>query len=166
MGAHGIRRSVPLWLLIVATQLPDWADATLCIAGVRSTVPGLYSHSLVAVGVLAAAAALFGAASLRDSRGGLLVGVVVASHALGDYFTGSKPTWSGGPTVGLLLYDRPALDFILEAAIVTAGWLLYQRSFPDDRRYSRDSVALLAALLVIQAAADIVLALTEGMKKC
>lgn len=166
IGAHGLRNTVPLWLLILASQLPDWADASLCIAGIRSSMPGEYSHSLVAVGILALAAGLFTFAMSRDARGSFLVAAVVITHAAGDYLTGSKPTWPGGPSVGLLLYDRPVLDFILESAVLLGGWTLYQRSLRPLRQYSRASFALLYTLLAIQAAADIVLALTEGLKKC
>lgn len=68
--------------------------------------------------------------------------------------------------IGLQLYSRPLLDFALEAAVILGAWVLYQRSFPPERRYSRDTVLLLAALLIIQAAADIVLSLSPGLRKC
>jgi len=166
IGAHGLRRSIPLWFLILAAQLPDWADAVLCTAGVRPAIPGAYSHSFVAAGVLAIAAAFSFFVLARDPAGALLVGLVVVSHLLGDYLTGIKPTWPGGPLVGLSLYERPALDFLVEAPVIVAGWLLYRRSLPALSRNSRYSMALLAVLLVIQAAADIVLALTPTLTKC
>lgn len=166
IGAHGIRKTFPLWLLILASQLPDWADASLCIASVRSAIPGEYSHSFAAVGILATAVTIASYAAWRDVAGSMLVGAVVISHALGDYFTGIKPTWPGGPMIGLELYKLPALDFVLEGGVIVAGWLVYQRSFPEERRYSRDLVVLLATLLMIQAAADIVLSLSPGLKKC
>src|SRR5689334_1596680 len=90
LGAHGIRKAVPLWLLILASQLPDWADAGLCLSGVRTPVPGMYSHSLPAIAVLALGAALIYCAMQRDPAGMLLVAMVVVSHALGDYVTGLK----------------------------------------------------------------------------
>jgi hypothetical protein len=166
IGALGIRRTVPLWLLIFASQLPDWTDAVLCIGGIRPGVPGLYSHSFPAVGALAVGAALVAWVVSRDVAGSALAGAVVLSHAAGDFLTGSKPTWPGGPMVGLQLYTRPAIDFVVESMVIVAGWLLYQRSFEPARRYSRPTISLLGALIGIQAAADIALSLTSGLKKC
>lgn len=166
MGAHGLRRSLPLWLLIPAAQLPDWADASLCIAGIRSETPGMYSHSIAATLLLALVAAAAAMLFARDARGAALIAMVVALHTLGDYATGLKPTWPGGPMVGLNLYARPGFDFALEAGVLLLGWTAYQRSLPVERRYSRRLVLMLVALLAIQAASDIVLALSPGMKKC
>lgn len=166
IAVKGLRPSIPLWILILATQLPDWADAALCAAGVRTPIPGELSHSFIAIGALAILAALVSFAVARQSRGSLLVPAVVVSHALGDYFTGLKPTWPGGPMIGLGLYDRPALDFVLEGFVITAGWLLYRRSLPEPKRHSKEAFAMLAALLFIQLAADIVFSLAPGMKKC
>lgn len=166
IGAHGLRRTIPLWLLIVASQLPDWADAVVCIGGVRSTVPGMLTHSIPAVAVLAAGVALAWYATSRDAPGALLVFAVVATHAIGDYFTGIKPSWPGGPLIGLQLYQRPAIDFALESAVIFLGWLIYRSSFPPEKRSSRGVYLVLAALIVIQLAADIVFLTTPGLKKC
>ena len=166
LGAHGMRKAVPLWLLIIASQLPDWADAGLCLANVRTPVPGLYSHSLPAIGVLALIGAIAYCFAVRDVAGMLLVAAVVASHAVGDFFTGLKPTWSGGPMIGLELYHHPAADFAIEAVVLVAGWLLYRRSLPEDRRSSLPAFTVLGALLAIQAGADIFLSFTRGLRKC
>ena len=166
MGAHGVARSLPLWLLILAAQLPDWADAALCAAGTRSAVPGMYSHSVAATAILALAAAVIAMGISRDARGSAVVAVVVLLHTVGDYVTGLKPTWPRGPVIGLNLYSVPAMDFVFEAAVLTTGWMVYQLSFPAEQRYSRRLILVLAALLAAQAASDIVLALSPGMKKC
>jgi hypothetical protein len=166
MGAHGLRRSLPLWALILAAQLPDWTDAALCSAGIRSQTPGMYSHSVAATVLLALAAATIAMLVTRDARGATVIAIVVGLHTVGDYVTGLKPTWPGGPIIGLDLYGRPALDFAFEALILFFGWVAWQLSFPGERRYSRRLVFVLLALLAIQAASDIVLALSPGMKKC
>lgn len=166
LGAHGLRRSAPLWFLIIASQLPDWTDAAFCLAGVRPSIPGILSHSLPAVGVLALAAAVAYAAMLRDPAGMLLVGAVVLTHAAGDYLTGIKPTWSGGPMIGLLLYRRPVLDFLLEASVILGGWFLYRRSLEPERRAAEPVYTLLAVLVAVQACADIVLSFAGGLRKC
>lgn len=166
LGAHGLRRSAPLWFLLLASQLPDWADAGFCLAGVRPAVQGILSHSLPAVAILALVAAVAYAVFMRDPRGMLLVAAVVISHAAGDYLTGSKPTWSGGPMIGLMLYKRPFIDFVIEAAVILGGWLLYRRSLEPERRASEPVYTLLAALILIQAGADVILGFTEGLRKC
>lgn len=166
IGAYGLRRTVPLWVLIVASQLPDWADATLCLSGVRSIVPGMFTHSLPAVAALAGAFALVWYLSSRDAFGAALVLAVVSTHALGDYFTGIKPTWPGGPMIGLGLYRQPAIDFALESGVILIGWLFYRRSFPREKRSSRGVLLVLAALIAIQLVADIVFLTTPGLKKC
>jgi LexA-binding, inner membrane-associated putative hydrolase len=166
LGAHGLRRSAPLWFLIIASQLPDWTDAAFCLGGVRPSIPGILSHSLPAVGVLALLAAVAYAAMLRDPAGMLLVGAVVLTHAAGDYLTGIKPTWSGGPMIGLLLYRRPVLDFLLEASVILGGWSLYRRSLEPKRRSAEPVYTLLAVLVAIQACADIVLSFAGGLRKC
>lgn len=166
LGAHGIRKAIPLWLLIIASQLPDWTDAVFCVANVRPSPVGILSHSIPAVAVLALVAALAYAILLRDPAGMLLVAIVVLSHAAGDYVTGLKPTWVGGPMIGMMLYRRPVIDFIFESLVIISGWLLYRRSLSPGRRSSEPVFTLLAALLAIQAAADVVLSFTTGLRKC
>ncbi len=166
MGAHGLRSSIPLWLLVLASQLPDWADAAFCTAGVRSAVPGAYSHGFVPIGVLAATAGIAWFVKSRSAAGSLIVAAVVITHALGDFVTGMKPTWPGGPMIGFQLYSKPMLDFLFESAVIAAGWLIYRRSFPSERRHSRYVLLLILTLLLIQGAADIILTMSPGLKKC
>ncbi|MEO5590097.1 MAG: metal-dependent hydrolase [Gemmatimonadaceae bacterium] len=166
LGAHGLRRAVPLWLLIIASQLPDWTDAALCLSGIRPEVPGMYSHSLPAVLVLAAIASGAFFAFSRDWEGILLVAAVVLSHVLMDYVTGIKPLWPGGAMIGLQLYHAPAIDFVIETVVVIAGWFLYRPTLDQDRRSTAPVFTLLGALLAAQLAADIFMSLSPGLRKC
>ena len=166
LGAHGIRKSIPLWLLVAASQLPDWTDAVVCATGTRPSVTGMYSHSLFAITVLAVIAIIVAAAVTRNAGSALLVSAVVLSHVAGDYVTGLKPTWPGGPMIGMQLYDRPALDFVFEVALLSGCWLLYRRSFPVEKRGGRQLLILPAVLIAIQAISDIVLALSPTIQKC
>lgn len=166
LGAKGLRSTIPLWLLIIASQLPDWADSTLCVAGVTSATPGMYSHSIPAIAALTLAGALVYLASTRDGAGAAFVGAVVVSHVLGDYITGLKPTWSGGPMIGLRLYRHPEIDFVVEAIVIVAGWLIYRASFPPAKRSSRYVFSVLGVLLALQLLADIVFSMTPGLRKC
>ena len=166
IGAKGLRKSIPLWFLVVASQLPDWADASLCLANIRTPIPGMYSHSLPAIGILALAAAAAYCVIEREVSGIILVIAVVVSHAAGDYLTGLKPTWSGGPVIGLELYRRPVIDFLVESVVILGGWLLYRRSLPLDRRSSRQAFEMIGVLIVIQAGADVFMAFAKGLRKC
>lgn len=165
LGAHGIRQTVPLWILIFASQLPDWADAAVCLLLSQSS-SALITHSIPAVALLGAAAAIAFWLASRDARGAALVLAVVLTHAIGDYVTGIKPTWPDGPMIGFQLYRKPALDFVFESAVIALGWLLYRRSFPPEKRSSREVAAMLVALVLIQLAADIVFLTTSGLRKC
>lgn len=166
LGAHGIRKSAPLWLLIAASQLPDWTDAVVCATGLRPSVTGMYSHSFGATVVLAAIVIIVSATITRHPGSALLAGAVVLTHVAGDYVTGIKPTWPGGPMIGMQLYDRPALDFVFEIALLSGCWLLYRRSFPVEKRAGRQLLVLPAVLIAIQALADIVIALSPAIQKC
>ncbi len=166
LGAHGIRKAIPLWFLIIASQLPDWTDAAFCLANVRPSTPGILSHSIPAVSVLALLAALAYVIIMRDPAGMILVAVVVLSHAAGDYLTGLKPTWSGGPMIGLTLYRRPVIDFIVEATVIAVGWTLYRSSLPPERRSAEPVFTMLGVLLLIQAGADVILSFAQGLRKC
>jgi hypothetical protein len=166
LAGKGIRRTLPLWLLLVATQLPDWTDAAVCTAGISSSPSEMLSHSLPAIAVLAAVVSLLYYAGRRDAAGSALVACVVVSHALVDYLTGIKPTWPGGPTIGLHLYQRPAIDFLIEGVLILAGWMVYRRSLPDNRRNSAPAILLLVSVLLLQLAASASFALFPGLRKC
>jgi hypothetical protein len=166
LGAKGIRKSLPLWALIIASQLPDWTDATMCIAGFTSSTPGMLSHSFPAIGILVLIGGLAYLAATRDVIGAGFIGLLVISHALADYLTGTKPTWSGGPMIGLQLYHYPVIDFAVEGAVIFAGWMLYRTSFPKARRNSRELISILGVLLALQVVADVVFATMSGLRKC
>lgn len=166
LGAKGIRPALPLWVLIIASQLPDWTDATACLSGLHSATPGMFSHSFPAVALLTLLGAAVYLTATRDIKGTAFVAALVVSHALGDYVTGLKPTWIGGPMIGLQLYRQPAWDFVVEAGVILVGWLVYRASLSRDRRAAHDTWALLGVLFALQALADIVFFLSPGLRKC
>ena len=166
LAGKGLRPTVPMWVLLLATQLPDWTDAAVCMAGIASPPPGMLSHSLPAVAVLGSALALLYYGASRDSVGAGLVGLTVLSHAIADFATGLKPTWPGGPMIGLGLYRQPAIDFVLEAVIIAGGWAIYRGSLSESRRRSSPVVLMLIVLLLLQLAASVSFAMFPGMRKC
>ena len=68
--------------------------------------------------------------------------------------------------VGLMLYRRPVIDFIVEAGVIGIGWVLYRRSLPVERRSREPVFTLLGVLLVIQVGADVFLSFAKGLRKC
>jgi hypothetical protein len=136
-----------LWLLPAAVG-PDLLDVGYAIAGVCNPY-GLYSHTIPAVVLLAAVVG--GAALLTANRAtALACALVVLLHPALDYVTGNKLVWPGGDLVGLGWYDRPGLDFVLEVALLTGGWLIARSTFAPSRRWL--AAAGVVALIGVQGA--------------
>ena len=165
LAGKGLRRDAPLWLLVAATQGCDWVQAAACVAAPAGT-SAMWSHSVPAVAALAAALSF--AAYLLTADGGIaaLTGAVGVSHVLADYVTGLKPTWPGGPTIGLDLYAYPLGDLAVETAVLVVGWLLYRRSLPPGSRSSRLSWALLVVLGATQLLGVFKLEFLPATMKC
>jgi hypothetical protein len=150
------RTRIPLWLLVLAAQACDWLDIVAdALLHRRDHV--MLTHSLAAILVCApvvGAAALW----LTRSRGAaLLVTLVYLTHLPLDYVTGLKPTWPGGPMLGLAIYDRPLEDFALEGLMVLFAWAAYCASLRSPRPRAA-LAALLLSLLLLQLAGDLAFA--------
>ena len=119
--------SVTLVALLFAAVVPDVADALYFVAGICSP-SGLYSHTLHAV--ILQAAILSGAALLATgSRAtALALAILVLLHVPADLMTGQKLLVPGGELIGLHLYTRPLIDFLLEAPVAMVGWWLLRQS--------------------------------------
>lgn len=153
LAAVKARPRVPLWLLLIAAQAPDWIE--LAFGGSRSYDPGeLRSHSLPVVAALATGFALMYLVFTGDWRGGGLLIVVTLSHSVLDLVTGSKVLWPGTRPVGACLYNQPGFDFLIEAAIAVAGWGVYRTAL-GRHRSSRVAWAALLALLASQSLLDV-----------
>ena len=164
LGARGVRRDLPLWVLVLAVQACDWVE----LATHRLTPPGapdLYSHAFPFVMVAAMIAAGVVWVWKRSTGAAVTVLVLYLSHPFADYFTAHKPLWLGGPSVGLDLIDRPLADFIVQAALCVIGAALYRRSLPPARRRRIAAAAPLVVLLVLQALADSRLEWIRGRRR-
>lgn len=126
----------------------------------------MFSHSFGAIALLTLIATVAYLVVTRDLVGAAFVGALVVSHVLGDYVTGLKPTWSGGPLIGLQLYRHPAWDFVVEGVVILTGWLIYRASLSRERRSAHETWALLGVLLALQALADVVFFISPGLRKC
>jgi hypothetical protein len=167
LGAYSFRRTIPLWLLLIAAQIPDWLDAGMCLADVSRGPYGLHTHGIYVVTAVALVAALLYAAIMRDGIGACIVAATIASHYGLDYLTGIKPTWPGGPIIGLNLYDRPAADALIEGVTITIGWIMYRRTLPPQARNDGMAYAVLFSLLAFQLVAGIIFVMKAGEQmKC
>lgn len=165
LGAKGLRPRVALLVLLIATYAPDWVDSGLCIFAAYDP-GGMLSHSLPVVAALAALALAAYALTTRDWLGGLVVAAVVASHLLLDLLTGYKPSWPGGPMIGLRLYDSPILSFGIETLVLLAGVLVYARSLPARSRGWMDPAIMFGALMFMQLSIAFLRAMTVSLAKC
>jgi hypothetical protein len=165
LAAKRFRRSIGLSVLVVATYAPDWVDAGLCLAG-KSNPIEMLSHSIPVVAVLALVALAAYGMITGDWKGGAVVAAVVVSHMLLDWITGNKPTWPGGPMIGLELYAHPIADFVAEAAVIGIGGVLYARTLSPQKRPWVDVSMMLGALILIQLAIDIAHLMLKTMPKC
>ncbi|MGH7603886.1 MAG: metal-dependent hydrolase [Gemmatimonadaceae bacterium] len=165
LAAKRVRRSIGLFVLLVATYTPDWVDSGLCFMG-RYSSREMLSHSIPAVAVFALIGLLLYGLTTGDWKAGLVVAAVIVSHMLLDWLTGSKPTWPGGPTIGLVLYDHPTADFVAEGAVIAIGGFLYARTLPPRRRPWIDISIMLGALLAMQLAIDIGHQMMKSLSKC
>ena len=165
LAARRARRNVGLLVLLIATYTPDWVDTGLCLAG-RYNPDSVLSHSIPAVLLFALVGFLAYGAATRDWTGSLVIACVIASHFVLDLITGYKPTWPGGPMIGLRLYDRPLLDFLAEGVVIFIGALLYARTLPRRERPWADLALMAGSLLALQLSIDVAHLMMKTLPKC
>jgi hypothetical protein len=159
------RRSIGLLVLLIATYVPDWADTGLCLAG-HFTPAEMLSHSIPAVVLFALVGFVLYGWRSGDWAGAAVVAAVILSHMFFDWITGDKPTWPGGPMIGLQLYEHPVADFIVEGTVIAAGGILYVDTLPPRRSPWIDISVMLGALLAMQLAIDVGHVLLKSLPKC
>ena len=165
LAAKRVRRSIGLLVLLVATYTPDWVDAGLCIAQAYGP-QAMLSHSIPAILLFALVGFAWYGLATRDWTAALVIAGVILSHMFLDWITGYKPTWPGGPMIGLELYDRPIADFIVEGVVCVFGTLLYARTLPPRRRPWIDVSIMLGALLALQAVVAVAHMVFKTLPKC
>ena len=159
------RRSIGLLVLLVATYVPDWVDTGLCLVG--SFTPGeMLSHSIPAVLLFALVGFVLYGWRTGDWAGAGVLAAVILSHMFFDWITGDKPTWPGGPTIGLQLYEHPIADFVVEGTVIAIGGILYADTLPPRRSPWIDISIMLGALLAMQLAIDVGHMLLKSLPKC
>ena len=134
-------------LLVPVAFAPDWVEWIFAQLGHQNRE---ISHSLISVGVGATIVALTYIAVTRATMDGVVLWLTYASHWPADFITGRKPTWPGGPIVGLQLYDHPLRDVVLESALVVVCWLIYCRSLQAVSRKRAINVLIPLGLVGMQ----------------
>jgi len=155
--AKSRRQRVSLALLVPVAFAPDWIEWVL--AGrttVVTTQDKFLSHALVFVIPCALVVGLV-YWLLRRDRGinatdALTVSAVYLSHWAADFFTAIKPTWRGGPMVGLMLYRYVWPEALAECLLIVVCWLVYKRSLPAESRKREIAWVVPISLLVLELA--------------
>src|SRR5829696_6609090 len=96
--AKARRPRVPLALLVPLAFAPDWVEGIAAALGRHNR---MISHSLVSVGIGATLFAAIYWLVTRSAADAAAVRLTYVSHWPADFITGIKPTWPGGPMVGL-----------------------------------------------------------------
>ncbi|HEY9228676.1 MAG TPA: hypothetical protein VIP11_18620 [Gemmatimonadaceae bacterium] len=145
--AKAKRPRIPIAVLVAAAYGPDWVAWIFELLRRQTEVA---SHSLVSLGFGATVAALIYFLFTRQRVDALVVGLTYVSHWPADFITGIKPTWPGGPEVGLLLYAHPVADVIVESIVIVACWIVYRRSLPPRSRRAKIGWLVPAGLIALQ----------------
>lgn len=143
----GVRPRISLAVLVPVAFAPDWIEWVFEALGHRNRN---ISHSLVSVGLGAVLVGLIYWAIRRTPRDAAAVSLTYVSHWAADFITGLKPTWPGGPQVGLLLYAHPVADVVLESVVIVLCWMVYLRSLPTISRRRPASLLIPAGLIALQ----------------
>jgi multisubunit Na+/H+ antiporter MnhB subunit len=149
MLAKSARPRIPIALLVPVAFAPDWIEWVFDAAGHRNRE---ISHSLVSVGIGATLVALAYFIATRQRVDAFAVWLTYVSHWPADFITGLKPTWPGGPTVGLFMYGRPYTEFVIEAVVIVSCWFAYRRSLPVAARDRRLGLLVPVGLIAMQLA--------------
>jgi hypothetical protein len=147
-GVKSQEQQIPLWALMLSTQLLDVVFLVLYAFGIENMVPEpgktatygnftgnniFYSHSLVGALIISLIAFIV-AAIPWGRRNGLIIGAVVFSHWILDLIVHRPdlavlPGNAGNlPLLGLGLWNIPWLSFVVEMAIILVGAFLYYRA--------------------------------------
>jgi len=163
-----VEKTIPLWLLFLATQLVDIAWAFLVLLGVEKVriVPGItasnpldlyyfpFTHSLLAALVWSgiAFAAYKGLPKFRGTRrAAVLVGVGVFCHWVLDLLVHRPdlPLYGDVFKMGLGLWDYPVPALVLEAGLLVGGIFLYLRSTTATSRGGKYGMVVFGLVMLL-----------------
>ncbi len=146
-AAKGLRPRIPIAVLVPAAFAPDWIQWFFKAENYENRI---ISHSLVSIAIVATVVSLLYWAISRQAGDAVAVWLTYASHWPADFITGLKPTWPGGPELGLMLYSHLPVDVVLECVVVALCWLVYRASLPTESRRSRVGLLVPLGLMAMQ----------------
>ncbi|MEH7253144.1 permease [Neobacillus niacini] len=135
---------LPLWSLLVSTQLLDIAFIPFSLAGIETMEPigeggygrmliyAFYTHSLVGALLLSILAACL-AGGLWGKKSGIIIGLVAFSHWILDLFVHrpDMPILPGNignfPLLGFGLWESVSVSILIEFLLIAAGSFFYFR---------------------------------------
>ena len=141
-----MRPRIPMAVLVPVAFAPDWIEWFLQFRPVSARME---SHGLLSIAIGSVVTAVVYWLGSRNPRDALAIALLYVSHWFADLVTGLKPTWPGGPNVGLLLYNHPLADVVVESLVILiAAWRYRQMlsRVTPARRYLAS--ALLAGGLI------------------
>jgi len=152
MAATRVAPKASLGTLVLSAQFADCLWPALLLLGVEQVriAPGItrvtpldfvsypISHSLL---MQLVSGLLLGATYFswrRDSRTAMVVGALLPTHWLLDYFSHRPylPLYPGGPKVGLGMWNSLALTLVVEFGLFAAGVVLYWKATRSKSRWS------------------------------
>ncbi|MFD0590280.1 metal-dependent hydrolase [Paenibacillus sp. GCM10027627] len=168
---------VPLWALMIGTQLLDVAFVPLLLTGVETIeetdgggyggmiIHADYTHSLLGAIMIALLAGWLGR-KFWGTRAGIALGGIVFSHWLLDLLMHREdmPLLPGNlgdlPLLGLGAWEFKGISVLLEVALLAVGFTMYMYSTLKRTERSKRGAAYLASgamgvLLVFSLATDV-----------
>jgi membrane-bound metal-dependent hydrolase YbcI (DUF457 family) len=158
-------KTVPLWVLMLSTQLLDVVFIPLLLLGIETIQPignkgygeqiihAEYTHSLVGALVIAGVAGFF-AKRKWGQKGGLLVAAMVFSHWILDLLVHrmDMPILPGNlgnlPLLGIGLWQYQTVSILIEGLLVLAGIILYFTSVMKRADHANRSRAILSGIVM------------------
>ncbi|RFB18012.1 permease [Bacillus sp. HNG] len=156
---------LPLWSLLVSTQLLDIAFIPFNLGGIESMEPigeggyakmmifAFYTHSFIGA-MLLSILAEFLAGRYWGKRSGVIIGVVAFSHWVLDLIVHRPdlPILPGNagdlPLLGLGLWNSFFVSFLFELLLITAGAILYFRHLLQASDPAHKGKAILAGCIM------------------
>jgi membrane-bound metal-dependent hydrolase YbcI (DUF457 family) len=163
---------VPLWALMLSTQLLDVIFVPFFLSGAETTegsgygglvIHADYTHSLVGALLIALIAGLL-AGRLWGKKGGRVVAGVVFSHWILDLLVhrADLPIMPGNvgglPLFGFGIWEHSSLSIALESVMIGVGFLIYSRSVIKNSLrigWAIASAGAMAIVLVLSLVSDV-----------
>ncbi len=159
LAAKSVAPKAPLGILLVCTQVIDILYALFVLIGVSSLKASPWDHGLLMSLVWSAAACAIYYLFFHNLRGGILVGILVLSHWIGDFISWDRAlplAFNDMPRVGLGLYNSFAVMLGVDFGLFGLALALYLiKTRAKDRAGQWAPWLLVAYLLALIPAATL-----------